>query len=84
MYELISAEQQQAVSKVMMSTQPTCFQDQLIEAQQQGPSTPSRVGGSKSTVTSESVGHGIRLFGDLTHCNIGNLTINIKISTLQC
>ena len=67
-----------------MSTQPTSFQDQLAELsndepQQQGQNISTRVRGSKSLVTSEAGGQGIgRLFGDLTKCNIGKLTININ------
>lgn len=69
MYETTSAEQQEAVSKVMLSTEKTTFDDKLKENKTTKPT-------SKPKKT--SLPRGIeRIFGDISNNRIGNLTINI-------
>ena len=65
-YERISAEQHQAVSKVMMSGEKKSYVDEI-----------EKVSASSSSSSSSSTSYG-RLFGDLTHCTIGRITINIQ------
>ena len=72
MYERISEEQHRTVSKVMM-TNTECegvYSGLRTEIQcQENRSVQQNAG------TTESLG---RLFGDLTNCAIGSLTVNVK------
>ena len=83
MYERISTEEHQAVSNLMMSG-TSSFQDELVKSSTgttkqlcQPTSLGARVSTRSKAVISGK--HGIRsLFGDLTNCTIGKLTININ------
>ena len=83
-YKHPSAEQHQAVSRVMKSTKETSFQDQLAEMrntvpEQQCQATSTTVCENKLLVISDACGHSIgRLLGDITNCTIGKLTINVN------
>jgi len=73
MYERISAEQHQAVSRVMMSSKPTSFPAQM--------ECSRAVETSQMTVKNVAANPGSdlqRVFGDLTNCTIGKITININ------
>ena len=73
MYECISAEQHQAVPRVMMSSKPTSFPAQM--------ECSRAVETSQMTVKIAAANPGgdlQRVFGDLTNCTIGKITININ------
>lgn len=82
MYERVSTEQHQAVSRVMMSRKPTSFQDQLAElitsTQKQQCQVTSAGTCASSRQSLVSSGHGIGSLLDLTNCTTGKLTININ------
>ena len=71
-YERISSEQHQALSSVMMSSELTTYEQQL--------EVNEKV--CKVKTSSHSTGSDVRrIFGDLTNCTIGNITINVGAST---
>ena len=72
LYERVSAEQQQAVSRVMMAREPTSFQAEMEKSHAVKESAAS------ITASAGTSGDVKRLFGDLTNCTIGNLTVNIR------
>lgn len=67
-YEHTSTEQHQAVSKVMMSTNKTSYEEQMKENKELS---------KRSIVTTRPLEGMQRVFGDLSNCTIGNITINI-------
>ena len=67
MYERTSTEQYQAVSKAMMSTKKTTYEEQMENKELS----------KRSVVTTHSLEGMQRVFGDLSNCTIGNITINI-------
>ena len=71
-YECISEEQQRAVSRVMMTNTE-------YEVAHSGSHTEIKCQENQSvqynTGSTESLG---RLFGDLTNCTIGSLTVNVR------
>ena len=78
-YERISEEQHRAVSKVMMTNTE-------YEGVHSGLRTEIQCQENRSVQynagTTESLG---RLFGDLTNCTIGSLTVNVRpIFNVQC
>ena len=73
MYERTSAEQQEAVSKIMMSTEKTTFDEKLKENR---PSKRDRTLDSKQTQRTLACDLG-GIFRDISHNSIGSLTINI-------
>ena len=72
-YEHISAEQHHAVSRVMMSSTPTTYEEQR-QATEEKNVCNVEISKTQSQATGSDVR---RLFGDLTNCSIGNITINI-------
>ena len=74
-YERISTDQEQAVSRVMMSNQSTSFSGQLREV----PSQQSNV--TQDSGLSSGSGMG-KIFGDLTNCSIGQVTVNVNPNKL--
>lgn len=68
-YERISTEQHQALSRVMMSSETTTYQEKLDDKE-------------SKVVTSETPGGDVRrIFGDLTNVSIGSITINVNRSS---
>ena len=74
MYERISAEQHQAVSRVMMSSKPTSFPAEMECSR--ATDTPQVMVKNAAALSRGSDLQ--RVFGDLTDCNIGKITININ------
>ena len=68
MYERTSTEQHQAVSKLMMSTKKTSYEEQMQENKGQS---------KRSIVTTHPLESMQRVFENLSNCTIGNITINI-------
>ena len=71
-YERTSDEQNEAVSEIMMSGQPLLYEKQLNIAAT-----------SKSSVTTSSVVQDQvkNIFDSVSHCNFGNITVNIGSAT---
>ena len=68
-YERISTKQHQALSRVMMSSETTTYQEKLDDKE-------------SKVVTSETPrGDVRRIFGDLTNVSIGSITINVNHSS---
>ena len=70
-YERISTDQQQAVSQVMMSNQSTSFSGQL----RQVPSQQINVTQDSGLASGSGMA---KIFGDLTNCSIGQITVNVN------
>ena len=81
-YERVSAEQHQAVSNLMMAGTSSSFQEELAKSttvttkQMSRPTASGAVFSSKAVVGGQD---GFRnLFGNITNCTIGKLTVNIN------
>ena len=79
-YERISTKQQQAVSRIMMSGEQQAFQDQNTTNNE--PVVSSAVSTVCTNVDSKPASSMGRLFGDLTNCSIGQITINVNPNIL--
>ena len=80
-YERISTEQHQAVSRIMSSTKPASYENELKKA---SPEYQLRVCASASSSSTHNASSSAgRLFGDLTNCTIGKLIVNVKPTVNQ-
>lgn len=70
-YERISTDQQQAVSRLMMSKESASFSGQL----RQVPSQQVNVMQDSGSASASSMG---KILEDLTNCSIGQITINVN------
>ena len=80
MYEKTSVEQHQAVSKVIMSTEPSSFIDQMKIVNSSSKNSLHIDGSTSSSFDIESGGMNT-IFGNMSECSIGNITININADT---
>ena len=80
-YEKTSVEQHQAVSKALMSAESEPYQKMLQKTMDVNVSNNQHV----ASMTKENrVSDGIRsIFGNLTNCSLGNVTINIHLSAAR-
>ena len=74
-YERISTEQHQAVSRLMMSSEQTTYKEQLEATDKV---CKAEISKSQTQATGIDVR---RIFGDLTNCSIGSITINVNPTT---
>ena len=86
-YERISSGQEEAVSRVIMATEATSYKDELNKVENQQVAVRAtntenkqvKATENNQTVAVNSAGSSMgRLFGDLTNCSIGQITVNVN------
>ena len=82
-YERISTEQHQAVSRIMSSTKPESYENELKKASPEYQVHVCASASASSSSTHNASSSAGRLFGDLTNCTIGKLIVNVKPTVNQ-